>query len=184
MDDEDLFGQFGKLNWLFHKYNMKNHLAFGPMGDPYRGQGRILSLLKMQPEMSQKDLSFILGIRPQSLGELLCKLEKAGYIEREISETDRRAMNIRLTEEGKKVADHMESGHKLFSCLSDDEREQLGGYLQRIIDSIGKELGDDDMYIGMDMEEMKKFLKENMMKFKDAFQNIDDLRDQRCREYK
>ena len=45
----------------------------------YRGQGRVLKLLRLKPEMSQREMAEILGIRPQSLGETLSKLEAAGY---------------------------------------------------------------------------------------------------------
>ena len=50
--------------------------AFRPYGDSRRGQGRVLAILKMQPEISQKELLYLLDMRPQSLGELLSKLEK------------------------------------------------------------------------------------------------------------
>ena len=56
-------------------------------------------------------------MRPQSLGELLSKLEKNGYILRTPSETDRRVMNIKLTDEGIKATETTEpefSFDKLF----------------------------------------------------------------------
>ena len=125
----NLFGQFARVEWLLHRYHQHNHRVHGPMGDPHRGQGRILALLKMQPEISQKDLVFLLDMRPQSLGELLMKLERAGYITRTPSEADRRVMNIKLTDEGAKVTEHQNSFEKLFNCLIEEEQEILSGYL-------------------------------------------------------
>lgn len=72
---------------------------------PTGGQGRVLKLLRLKPEMSQREMAEILGIRPQSLGETLSKLEAAGYVEREPMENDRRSLVVRLTESGAQAAE-------------------------------------------------------------------------------
>lgn len=141
----DLFQLFTRLNWLLHRYHQRNHRHFGPMGDPHRGQGRILALLKLKPEISQKELSDILDMRSQSLGEMLGKLEKSGYITRTPSEADRRVMEIRLTEAGKSVSfqndQHLDT-ETLFTSLNEDEQEKLGDYLTRVIQTLEELLGD------------------------------------------
>lgn len=128
---------------------MQKHHQMGPghHHDPHRGQGRILSLLKMQPEISQKKLAYLLGIRPQSMGELLTKLEQSGYIVRTPSEEDRRAMDIKLTDEGAAVAAENEgrrekelAADEIFQCLNEEEREILAGYMDRVIDSLQESL--------------------------------------------
>lgn len=105
--------------------------------NPHRGQGRIMSLLKMQPEISQKDLSFLLDMSKQALAELLGKLEAAGYITRTPSETDKRVMMIRLTEAGRVAADAIEkegnASDSVFSCLSKEEQATFRNFLQRLI---------------------------------------------------
>lgn len=140
----DLFKQFSRLNWLLHRYHQQNHRDFGPMADPHRGQGRILALLKLKPEISQKELSTILDIRSQSLGELLSKLEKNGYITRTPSEADRRVMEVRLTEAGQKVSaqnEQMLDTEILFERLSEEEQAALSGYLDRIIATLEELFG-------------------------------------------
>ncbi len=142
----DLIMQLTRVEWLLHRYHQQNHMHFGPMGDPRRGQGRVLTILKMQPEISQKELSYLLDMRPQSLGELLSKLEKNGYIIRTPSETDRRVMNIKLTKEGTEAIGSTEqefSFDKLFECLSEEEQKNLSGYLDRIIETLETQLGDE-----------------------------------------
>lgn len=126
---------------------------------PYRGQGRILSLLKLEPEMSQKKLSYLLGIRPQSMGELLAKLEQAGYITRTSSETDRRSLEIRLTEEGRAAAVEEESQQEkehsadgIFQCLEEAEQLRLAEYLDRVIASLQEKM----------TEEQKEFFENHM----------------------
>ncbi len=49
------------------------------------------------------DLSYLLGIRQQSLNEPLNKLEKSGYVERRPSEEDRRVMVVHLTEKERTI---------------------------------------------------------------------------------
>ena len=110
--------------------------------NPHRGQGRIMSLLKMQPEISQKDLGFLLDMSKQALAELLSKLEAAGYITRTPSDADRRIMIIRLTEAGRNAADTIEKqgndSVSVFSCLNMEEQKTLKSYLLRLI-SAGEE---------------------------------------------
>ncbi|MBW9158953.1 MarR family winged helix-turn-helix transcriptional regulator [Clostridium tagluense] len=142
----DLTEEFVRVQWLFHRYHQQNHTHYGPMGDPTRGQGRVLTLLKMQPEISQKNLSYLLDMRPQSLGEILSKLEKSGYIARTPSETDRRVMNIKLTKEGIVAigeTDQKFSFDKLFECLGEEEQKNLSGYLRRIIETLETQIGDE-----------------------------------------
>ena len=117
----------------------------GSFSDPHRGQGRVLALLKMQPEISQKDIAFLLDMKNQSLSELLTKLEKSGFITRMQSEADRRVMKIKLTKEGKNAAQQAEQDKQdcsqIFDCLGEDERKNLSEYLARIIAELEKQMG-------------------------------------------
>ena len=141
-NEQDLLEKFYQLTWLLRR-GMIGHLRdHGPMGAPYQGQGRILSLLKLKPEISQKELAHILNIRSQSLGELLAKLERSGYITRTPSEVDRRGMDIRLTESGKAVSEQeVESAHQesFFDCLNEEEQTTLSNYLERLIKNLEKQ---------------------------------------------
>lgn len=146
MDEKDmeLYEKLSRLQWLMQRSRLKNHAKNGPMGDPTRGQGRVLAMLKIQPEISSKDLAYLLGIRQQSLNELLNKLEKKEYVTRVPSETDRRVMLVRLTEKGKQAQEpNGESDDTgIFDCLSPEEREQFNEYLDRIIAAIEQKCGD------------------------------------------
>jgi len=134
---EKLVKQLFRFDWLVRRKYMRNRGKGGPFGDTIRGQGRVLALLKMQPEISQRDLSYLLDMRPQSLGELLAKLEASGYITRSVSEDDRRVMIIRLTDAGKAAASEGEGqfafAGEVFACLTDEELTNLGNYLDKII---------------------------------------------------
>ncbi|MDR1070316.1 MAG: MarR family transcriptional regulator [Gracilibacteraceae bacterium] len=132
----DLLEQFMQVHLLLMRNHHHNHMIFGLMGNPHRGQGRVLKLLKLKPEITQRELSDLLDMRSQSLGDLLKKLEKKGYITRTPSENDRRAMIIRLTEKGanEEMGNEKLGFDSLFDCLSAEEQVRLSEYLQRLID--------------------------------------------------
>ncbi|MDR3270259.1 MAG: MarR family transcriptional regulator [Peptococcaceae bacterium] len=133
----DLYEQFDRITWLLHRYHQHKHRQHGPLGDTRRGQGRVLALLQLKPEISQKELSDILDIRSQSLGELLAKLERNGYITRTPSPTDRRVIDIRLTEAGQQAPSENDEPSTeeatIFSCLNAAEQAALSDYLGRVI---------------------------------------------------
>lgn len=154
-NDMNLAGQFLRASMLMHRYHHRGRKDAVRGGDIHRGQGRVLALLKMKPGITQKELSYLLDIRSQSMGELLAKLEKNGYITRAQSEEDKRVMNITLTEAGIKAAeqaaDMQKDSDKIFDFLSDEEKEQLSGLLAKIISELQKQPGGEGMP-GFDFE--------------------------------
>ena len=100
--------------------------------DPRQGQGRILSTLRRMNNITQKELGFILHIRPQSLGELLQKLESNGYIKRYRSTDDKRALVIEITEKGKDFQVQKPNYDELFTNFNDTEKQALMSSLEKI----------------------------------------------------
>jgi DNA-binding MarR family transcriptional regulator len=122
-----------------------NHKGKG--GSGRHGQNRILAALTMQEGLSQKDLAYLLGIRPQSLSQALAKLEEDGMITRKHNEEDARVINVYLTEAGRiraaKVAeDRKKSAADIFSVLTDEEKDQLAGILAKLSESIDAQFGE------------------------------------------
>lgn len=110
-------------------------------GKRRRGQERVLTMVAMQEGINQKDLAFLLGIRPQTLGEMLQKLEERGLVARKKSEADARAIEVTLTDEGRaRAAEIAErralAAADLFAVLTDEEKDQLAS----ILDKLGAEL--------------------------------------------
>ena len=145
---KEILERFARLEMLLHRFQAHNFINFGPWANPQRGQGRILSILKMKPEMSQKELSYLLDMSKQALAELLNKLEKNGFIKREPSKEDRRSFDISLTQEGAAVADKMEDAPleptRVFDCLSEEELSNLNNYLKRIIERFEEQFTGED----------------------------------------
>lgn len=135
-----LMDQFFRVSRLMHhQHRQKNYLH---QKESFRGQGRVLILLYNHPGIHQKELSELLDIRPQSMGEVITKLERNGFIIRTPDDKDRRAMCIFLTPEGKEAAKFMDAnirdGVKVFDCLNEEEKNHLRQYLSRIINEIEK----------------------------------------------
>jgi DNA-binding MarR family transcriptional regulator len=139
----ELYDKLAKLQWLLQRQHLKTHAAVGPMADTSRGQGRILAFLRMKDGISTKDLSYMLDIRVSSLNELLVKLEKAEYITRTPSDTDKRIMLIYLTRKGKEEEGQEVDSGNIFSRLSPEEQVAYGEYTDRIITTLEEELGTD-----------------------------------------
>ena len=137
----DIYEKMSTLQWLMKRYQMFCQAESGPFADTSRGQGRILAMLKIQPEIATKELAYLLGIRQQSLNELLNKLEKNGYIERKPSENDKRVMIVHLTEKGKQTKQPETDYQKIFDCLLPEELQQLSQYLDRIIKAFQEQNG-------------------------------------------
>lgn len=112
-------------------------------GHKRHGQARVLTMVSMQEGINQKDLAFLLGIRPQTLGEMLQRLEERGLIERKKSDTDGRAIQVSLTNEGRARAAEIAERRALaaadmFAVLSDEEKDQLSAILDKLGDELDK----------------------------------------------
>lgn len=145
MDESNtqLYEKFSRLQWLLHKQYHRTQAEGGPMADPSRGQGRILAMLKLQDGIATKDLAYLLGIRVSSLNELLAKMERGGYIRREPSETDRRVILVWLTEKGKNEPQEGINPGDVFECFTEEEKETLSGYIDRLIAALSAEIGEE-----------------------------------------
>lgn len=154
-NSRDLYQAFGKLmqNRYFmmavvHQHDFMGH--GGPSGS--RGQMRLLQLLMDSPAgLTNAEIAEILDIRPSSVSATINRLEEAGLVERIPSETDKRAVIVRLSEKGRQMTDSRDQGidmltDKLFGCLTADEQAEL----QRLLDKLSDNAAD------IDWQEMRK----------------------------
>lgn len=100
-------------------------------------QKRILIILQEMGDMTQRELTERLGIQPGSVSEVIGKLEHAGLLSRSPSSTDRRTMDLQLTEAGRVQAEAMAEQRRMrhqemFSCLSEEEKETLVGLAEKL----------------------------------------------------
>lgn len=102
----------------------------------------ILRLLRMAAGLSQQELAARLRIHPSRLVAILDSLEKRGLVERRANPDDRRLYSLHLTQCGGETLGKIgmvarEHQEALLSALSREERDTLGGLLQRIADQQG-----------------------------------------------
>lgn len=158
--------QLQQLQMMMHRA-MFNH--FGKMHNPHRGQGRVLAILRLKPEISQKDLTYLLNMSKQAVAELITKLEKNGYVTREPSEDDKRVMTIKLTEKGAKAADDVGDttleSTKILDCLNDDELVTFSEYLGRIIKQY------EEQFPGEDFEQRRQMMVDFMSSHGQGFEH-------------
>ena len=101
------------------------------------GQKRILFLLNEQGTLTQRELTEQLGVRPGSASEILSKLENAGLIARTQNESDRRTVDVSLTEAGAAAAAESAEtrgrhSEEMFACLTGEEQLALLSLLEKI----------------------------------------------------
>ena len=135
----ELITQLGGIRRCLQKWHAAIRRISGDAAtDILRGQGRVLSLLNTRDSMLQRDMCTALGIRPQSLGEILVKLERAGYIERKPSAQDRRTQTVRITEAGRRCVTNNRPNVP-FDDFTDAELEQFLDYLRRAAADIDRQ---------------------------------------------
>lgn len=120
---------------VFTELLKQNEIEIGP------GQGRILFALWQKDGVPINDLVERTLLRKSTLSELLDNLEKAGYIQREQSEEDRRKIIIKLTERTQKLEKiyinlSVEMTKLFYRGFTDDEINEFEGMLRRILDNL------------------------------------------------
>ena len=121
---------------LRHFMHLMRVASADPQGrNAFSGQGRVLKLLSLQDGVTQKDLAAVLGIRSQSLAELLSKMEAKGLVSRAPNPQDKRTSIVTLTDGGKAAAKEHDTAEEFdpFSALSERERVGLAGFLDKLI---------------------------------------------------
>lgn len=134
-----LFEQFRQCAILFQRGMHRHpHPPFREMVVK-RSQARLLDLLLEEDGQSLKDIVERMDIRPSSAGELVSKLEQSGWVERRENPTDKRVVNVFLTEAGRAEAERNAEervDRDLFSGLEEQEQEQLSRLMEKLIASL------------------------------------------------
>lgn len=72
--------------------------------DMYPGQYHLLNLLnEHESGLNQKDIGKNLFIKPSSVNQTIVKLEHMNYITRTIDPSDKRVLNVTITEKGRQI---------------------------------------------------------------------------------
>jgi DNA-binding MarR family transcriptional regulator len=104
-------------------------------------QGIILKILLERDGMTQRELTQNLQITSSSCGELIAKLEAAGYVERRANKTDRRTFDVFITDSGRKLGrQYRDESREMLESWGDNltgaEKEQLFGLLTKLSEGL------------------------------------------------
>ena len=141
LDNRLLFHKFIMINEILDKRNKKQNPA---MKSVTKGQGRLIIFLKRKDRLSTKELSEILNISVTSLNETLNKLEQQNFIRKVPSEQDKRILLVELTEEGRALEFKNHEDIDIFDSLSDEEKENLNEYLNRLTMALHNKFKEED----------------------------------------
>lgn len=134
MENRKLLWKIMKLNREHRKIVEREIAALGI----HPSQHHLLMHLARNGQSTQSGIADAMEVSPSTIAVSLKKLEKGGYIEKRIDNADNRFNRIVLTKEGEAVVLKSEQlfdevDRKLFSVLSEEEKEILGGYLERLL---------------------------------------------------
>ena len=124
---------FDELGAAYVKWVQSRHLASGVS----YAQLRLLGTLYVDGPQIMNELSDELQVTPRYITKLVDALEAEGLLERRAHETDGRATVIALTPRGASLGVLMSGPHQkqvaqLFDCLSERERNELLGLLNKV----------------------------------------------------
>lgn len=103
----------------------------------FRSQHQLLMYISKFPDASQKDIANHQHVSTATVAVSLKKMEKGGYIIREVDKNDNRYNKIRITEKGQKIVDDSAQTFRIvndasFRGFSEEELKQLEHFVERI----------------------------------------------------
>jgi DNA-binding MarR family transcriptional regulator len=104
----------------------------------------LMSILDAEGSISQHELGQMLGVDPSTMVARMDALEQGGLVERRRSDEDRRAYEISLTPEGRKVLKQLRAeaqafGEEFFRALTPEEQEQLNALLLKLAATVDED---------------------------------------------
>lgn len=134
MENRKLLWKIMKLNREHRKIVEREIAALGI----HPSQHHLLMYLARNGQSTQNGIADAMEVSPSTIAVSLKKLEKGGYIEKRMDNADNRFNRIVLTKEGETVVFKSkllfdEVDEKLFSRFSEEEKEVLDGYLDRLL---------------------------------------------------
>ena len=109
----------------------------------YHAQHRLLMEISRNPSASQKDIARSMDVSAATIAVSLKKLEKGGYIKKEMDEVDNRLNQITITEKGNRVVEQSKQifdsiDRMVFEGFNEAEKSSLLVLLQKLNSNLVK----------------------------------------------
>ena len=97
-----------------------------------------LSVLRDNPGIEQARIAALIAYDRATIGGVIDRLERKGYVERHTSDQDRRAKSVRLTDLGRRTLEQVSPivtalQDDILGGLSETERQQFLQYAQKVL---------------------------------------------------
>jgi len=109
----------------------------------YQAQHRLLMEISHNKNVSQNDIARSMDVSPATIAVSLKKLERGGYISKEMDKEDNRFNKITITEKGNKVIEQSKKifdsvDKKVFEGFTEEEKYTLHILLKKLDDNLIK----------------------------------------------
>jgi len=149
MKEREVIHDVGRLLGMIqnglHRKHEKNSL-FRDVDGMTGKNGWIIGYLAHNQDhpVYQKDLEKAFNVTRSTASKVLTLMEKKGFVERRSVEADARLKQVVLTDRAQTIAEAMKQNCKemeqqLTRGFSEEEKQQLTGYLNRILDNLHEE---------------------------------------------
>jgi len=110
----------------------------------YRGQQFVLCALWEEEGLTHSALADRLHVHPATVTNALKRMERAGFLERRPDPEDQRVSRVYLTDAGRDIRAAVERiwtelERQTFGGFSEDQRETLEAYLERILENLERD---------------------------------------------
>ncbi|MFV0395397.1 MAG: MarR family winged helix-turn-helix transcriptional regulator [Coprobacillaceae bacterium] len=139
--------EFGCIHKTMHKSMIRAIRAKGIDISPE--QTKVLSTISIKKVTNQKELARKIRVTPVTLSVRIQRLEKAGYLSREIDENDKRNYILKVEPKGMELVEEsiaiMEDVAKqLFVGFTEEDFQIISGYLKRMRENV-RNINKEDM---------------------------------------
>jgi len=145
-----------------YKAYVRLESVFQPLGIT-AVQFRILTTLSAQPGISSAELARLYDVKPQTMIKQIAMLETKGLIDRQVSQNNKRLLELRLTPQGEGSLKQCQKDSRalereILAPLDTAEQEMLRGFLTRLLDSLSSpgQGGNDEVEIEEFTEEYRR----------------------------
>ena len=140
----NLIGTLNKAFITHRKIFLKKSQSFGL----YVGQPQVLAFVREHPGCTQTEIADDLGVSSASIAFSTKRLQKAGYLMKQVNHLNMRCNKLYVTREGEKVLDnfndvHDEMNMAMFDGFTAEELEQLASFSERAIKNMEKMLSEE-----------------------------------------
>lgn len=135
----NLIGSMNKAFIAHRKIFLKKSQSCGL----YVGQPQLLAFVRHHPGCTQTEIADDLGVSSASIAFSTKRLQKAGYLMKQVNHLNMRCNKLYVTREGEEVLDRFkdvydEMNMAMFEGFTTEELEQLASFTERAIKNMEK----------------------------------------------